>query len=39
MDFILPEDGKLDVWQQFRNDADGKEEITFVEVPPNLYEL
>ncbi|XP_003240651.1 uncharacterized protein LOC100568463 isoform X2 [Acyrthosiphon pisum] len=39
MDFILPEDRELDVRQQLRNDADGKEEITFVEVPPNLYEL
>jgi len=39
MDFIIPEDRELDIWQQFWNDTDEEEEIPFVEVPPNLYEL
>lgn len=38
MDFHIPEDQEMDIWQHFASESD-EEEIPFVQVPQNLLEL
>ncbi|KAF0724862.1 RING-type domain-containing protein, partial [Aphis craccivora] len=38
-DFIIPEDQEMGIWQQLFMDGSEEDEVPFVQVPNNLYEL